>query len=226
MFACIFIPDFTVEAVLRAEPMLRGRPVAVLEGKPPLSYVVGATEAARRLGVEIGMTKLLAETLKSTEEPKIGRTEGQLKNRRSGEPKNKTAENNNEGQNFTPNCFPHDNEREERTRRPHAQGTYEATYGRMNTRFGLYRTKIDADELNENCEEVESREEEVVTKNEERRTKDGELILRNRSAAAESSAHAALLDAAHAVSPRVEDSAVDTVVLDISGLDRLFGTSQ
>ncbi|MDT8067060.1 MAG: hypothetical protein ROO76_02725 [Terriglobia bacterium] len=226
MFACIFIPDFTVEAVLRAEPMLRGRPVAVLEGKPPLSYVVGATEAARRLGVEIGMTKLLAETLKSTEEPKIGRTEGQLKNRRSGEPKNKTAENNNEGQNFTPNCFPHDNEREERTRRPHAQGTYEATYGRMNTRFGLYRTKIDADELNENCEEVESREEEVVTKNEGRRTKDGELILRNRSAAAESSAHAALLDAAHAVSPRVEDSAVDTVVLDISGLDRLFGTSQ
>src|SRR5512142_3242838 len=87
MFACIFIPDFIVEAVLRAEPMLRGQAIAVLEGKPPLCYVVGANEAARRLGVEIGMTKLLAEILKVTEEPNIGGAEEQPKNRRSGEPK-------------------------------------------------------------------------------------------------------------------------------------------
>ncbi len=50
--------------------------------------------------------------------------------------------------------------------------------------------------------------------------------MRDRSTAAENSAHAALLDAAHAVSPRVEDSAQDAVVLDVTGLDRLFGTSQ
>ena len=75
MFACIFIPDFMLEAVLRAEPMLRGQAVAVLEGNPPLCYVVGVSEAARRLGVEIGMTKLLAETLQANEEPKIGWTE-------------------------------------------------------------------------------------------------------------------------------------------------------
>jgi protein ImuB len=265
LFACIFISDFMVEAVLRAEPMLRGQAVAVLEGKPPLCYVVGANEAARRLGVEIGMTKLLAESLKATEEPEIGGTEEQRKNRRSGEPESNRRRRTNEKakeeqQDFTPSCFPHDNEREERVRRPHAQGAYETTYGRMNPRFGLYRTRLDADELNENCEEIESRDKRV-TKNkeqrtmnpvftengeqrteddfhEERRTRNEELtenweprtgnslILRNRSVAAESSAHAALLDAAHAVSPRVEDSAVDTVALDISGLDRLFGAPQ
>ncbi len=62
--------------------------------------------------------------------------------------------------------------------------------------------------------------------NKQLRTKNEELILRYRSAAQEQSAHAALLDAAHAVSPRVEDSAPDTVVLDVAGLDRLFGTPQ
>src|SRR5512141_884548 len=65
MFACIFIPDFMVEAVLRAEPLLRAHPLAVLDGKPPLCYVVGANEAARHLGIEVGMTKLLAETLQT-----------------------------------------------------------------------------------------------------------------------------------------------------------------
>jgi len=88
MFACIFIPDFIVEAVLRTEPLLRGQAVAVLEGKPPLCYVVGANEAARQIGVEIGMAKLLAETLRATEELKIGGTGEQQKNRRSGEPEN------------------------------------------------------------------------------------------------------------------------------------------
>ena len=237
MFACIFIPDFTVEAMLRAEPMLRGQAVAVLEGKPPLCYVVGANEAARRQGVEIGMTKLLAETLNSTEELKIGSTEEQPKNRKSGEPKNKQPKSNKESQNVTPSCFPHDNDREERARRPHAQGAYEAMYGRMNPRFGLYRTRIDTEELSENCQSrTDDAENPSATKKEPRRTKnvfsenaerrtENRLRLRTRSTSAESSAHAALLDAAHAVSPRVEDSAQDTVVLDIGGLDRLFGTS-
>src|SRR5581483_9450166 len=36
MFACIHIPDFPVEAIVRSGPLLRERSVAVLEGKPPL----------------------------------------------------------------------------------------------------------------------------------------------------------------------------------------------
>jgi protein ImuB len=242
MFACIFIPDFNVEAVLRAEPMLRGQAVAVFDGKPPLCYVVGVNEAARRLGVEIGMTKLLAETLRAAEEPKIGRTEEQPKNRRSDDPKNGKKD-------FTENPEPRTGnsgeergtKNEERTRRPHAQGAYETTYGRMNQRFGLYRARLDADELYEHSEPIEHSEnqssskkdkqrimnEELFSGNGKRRTEnDRRLILRQRSAAQEASAHAGLLDAAHAVSPRVEDSAQDAVVLDVDGLERLFGTPQ
>ncbi|MBV9087403.1 MAG: DNA polymerase Y family protein [Acidobacteriaceae bacterium] len=47
--------------------------------------------------------------------------------------------------------------------------------------------------------------------------------LRPRSSAQETSAHAALLDCAQAFSPRLEDTAPDTVVLDLAGLDLLFG---
>ncbi len=49
-------------------------------------------------------------------------------------------------------------------------------------------------------------------------------ILRRRCPEQEASAHASLLDVAHGLSPRVEDTAPDTVILDLVGLDRLFGT--
>src|ERR1700730_779692 len=45
-----------------------------------------------------------------------------------------------------------------------------------------------------------------------------------RSEAQEKAAHAALLDAAWSVSPRVENTAPDTVVLDLEGLTVLFGS--
>src|SRR5712692_10230959 len=47
-FACIFVPDFPVEALLRAEPELRSQAVAVLEGKAPLQKVFAVNEKARR----------------------------------------------------------------------------------------------------------------------------------------------------------------------------------
>src|SRR5437588_13034630 len=52
------------------------------------------------------------------------------------------------------------------------------------------------------------------------------LVLRCRSALQESAAHAALLACAQSFSPRVEDTACDTVVLDISGMESLFGPRQ
>lgn len=51
----------------------------------------------------------------------------------------------------------------------------------------------------------------------------GNVTLRKRSLEQETAAHAALLDAACAFSPRVEDTAADTVVLDLAGLESLFG---
>src|SRR5215469_9853149 len=50
-----------------------------------------------------------------------------------------------------------------------------------------------------------------------------DLTIRYRCTLQETAAHAALLDCAQAFSPRVEDNAPDTVVLDISGTESLFG---
>jgi len=57
MFACIFIPDFSAQALMRIAPDLRARPLAVLSGRPPLEKVVTLNEKARQSGVEIGATK-------------------------------------------------------------------------------------------------------------------------------------------------------------------------
>src|SRR5271166_1076226 len=120
MFACIYIPDFPVEAIVRAEPLLREWAVAVLEGKPPLVRVVALNEKARLRGMEVGMTKLQAAVFVAPE-----------------------------GKNSA--------------------------------------------------------------------------VLRQRSPEQESSAHCALLDVAHAFTPRVEDTAADTLLLDLAGLERLYG---
>jgi protein ImuB len=113
-FACIFVPDFPVEALLRAEPELRSQPVAVLEGKPPLQKVFAVNDKARHAGISAGMTKMQVEAL-------------------------------------------------------------------------------------------------------------SDLVLRVRSPLQETSAHAALLDCAQSFSPRVEDTASDTIILDVEGLEPLFG---
>jgi len=52
------------------------------------------------------------------------------------------------------------------------------------------------------------------------------IVLRQRSAAQEQMAHEALLDCAYTVSPRIEATAKDTVVVDISGLSHLFGSPE
>src|SRR5579859_4710587 len=51
-----------------------------------------------------------------------------------------------------------------------------------------------------------------------------ELALRPRSPLHESSAHAALLDCAQSFSPCVEDSASDTVLIDLAGMESLLGS--
>jgi protein ImuB len=114
-FACIFVPDFPVEALLRTEPGLRAQPLAVLEGKPPLQKVFAVNENARRSGITPGMTKLQIEACTG-------------------------------------------------------------------------------------------------------------LAFRTRSVLQEAAAHAALLDCAQSFSPRVEDAAPGTIVLDLLGMKLLFGT--
>jgi protein ImuB len=114
-FACIFVPDFPVEARLRVEPDLRSQAVIVLEGTPPLQKVFAVNEKARHAGVEPGMSKIQIEAC-------------------SG------------------------------------------------------------------------------------------LALRARSLLQETAAHAALLDGAQSFSPKIEDAASDTILLDLNGLEALFGS--
>lgn len=205
MFACIFIPDFSVEAVVRAESVLRGQAVAVLEGSPPLCYVVGLNDLARNLGVHIGMTKLQVE---GSEDRSIGRSE-----ERNGKTRN-----------------------QERRTRNQEQRTKNEERKTKNTRTPMPLQTTIAERVQQRTEEVgywhgslyhSSAGEAVITVPQKvQRPHTTGLTLRQRSPAQEISAHAALLDAAHAVSPRVEDSAIDTVVLDVAGLERLFGTPQ
>ncbi len=116
-FAAIHIPNFPVQAVIRAEPALCTATLALVDGTPPVWTVIAVNELARQAGIGIGMTRAAAEQFDSIE-------------------------------------------------------------------------------------------------------------IRQRSQAQERAAHAALLDLAWSVSPRVEDTAPGTLVIDLSGLSSFFGSDQ
>src|ERR1700685_4505185 len=59
-FASIFVPNFMLQAVVRAEPALRERAIALIDGNPPLCSVVAINEKAAQTGIEFGMTKMNA----------------------------------------------------------------------------------------------------------------------------------------------------------------------
>src|SRR5215468_127529 len=67
MFACMFAPDFPVQAALRLEPeetreVLKQSPIAILDGPASLPRVMATNAPARLAGIEMNMTKLQAET--------------------------------------------------------------------------------------------------------------------------------------------------------------------
>jgi protein ImuB len=127
-FACVYIPDFLVQAVVRGQRSLGEGPLALLGGAPPLWSVVAANPAAFEAGIQLGMTK--AQVVQ---------------------------------------------------------------FGNVGARDTLARSAV-------------------------------QICMRSESQ--EKAAHAALLDAAWSVSPRVEDTALDTLVLDIDGLTVLFGSDE
>lgn len=116
-FACIHIPDFLVQSMVRAEPALGHCAIALISGAPPLWNVVAANPAAFQAGIQLGMTKAQVAEFRGVQ-------------------------------------------------------------------------------------------------------------IRQRSESQEKTAHAALLDVGWSVSPRVEDTAPDTIVLDLDGLASLFGSDE
>lgn len=62
MYAVLHPSNFFAQAAAHQRPELRKRAFVVLDGKPSTEMVFAANHAARSQGVEIGMTRLQAET--------------------------------------------------------------------------------------------------------------------------------------------------------------------
>ena len=89
MFACFYIPDFAVQAALLPEPAetraaLRASPLAILDGPANLPRVFATNLAARRAGIQTGMTKLQVETYGGVLTPQSAQPPQQAKNARWG----------------------------------------------------------------------------------------------------------------------------------------------
>jgi nucleotidyltransferase/DNA polymerase involved in DNA repair len=56
MFATIYLPDFHLQAALRHQPELRGKPVALIDDREKKAVIVQLTLAAEQTGVRCGMT--------------------------------------------------------------------------------------------------------------------------------------------------------------------------
>ena len=62
MYAVMHPPNFFAQAAAQGRPELRKRPFAVLDGEAPEEFVFAANNAGRQRGVELGMSRLQAES--------------------------------------------------------------------------------------------------------------------------------------------------------------------
>ena len=62
VYLCLHVRDFAAQTLARLQPELRKRPLAILEGDPPLETVFALNQRARNLGLESGMSRLQAES--------------------------------------------------------------------------------------------------------------------------------------------------------------------
>ncbi|HEY2139279.1 MAG TPA: hypothetical protein VGH00_04305 [Chthoniobacterales bacterium] len=56
MFATIYLPDFYLQAALRHQPELVGKPVALIDDQEKKAVIIQLNAAAEQTGVHIGMT--------------------------------------------------------------------------------------------------------------------------------------------------------------------------
>ena len=56
MFATIYLPDFYLQAALRHQPELSGKPVALIDDQEKKAAIIQLNAAAEQTGVRIGMT--------------------------------------------------------------------------------------------------------------------------------------------------------------------------
>ena len=56
MFATIYLPDFYLQAALRHQPALHGKPVALIDDREKKAVLIQRNAAAEQAGVQCGMT--------------------------------------------------------------------------------------------------------------------------------------------------------------------------
>jgi len=56
MFATIYLPDFYLQAALRHQPDLSGKPVALIDDQEKKAVIIQLNPAAEKTGVRVGMT--------------------------------------------------------------------------------------------------------------------------------------------------------------------------
>src|SRR2546430_17380894 len=56
MFATIYLPDFYLQAALRHQPDLSGKPIALLDDQEKKAVIIQLNSAAEKTGVRVGMT--------------------------------------------------------------------------------------------------------------------------------------------------------------------------
>jgi protein ImuB len=63
LYACAHAEEFPAQALLRLRTDLASQPVAILDGRPPLETICSLNRPARLKGVDLGMTRLEAESI-------------------------------------------------------------------------------------------------------------------------------------------------------------------
>ncbi len=65
LYACLYVEELSLQALLRLRPELRDKPCVVMDGDPPLQMVCSLNTKARRLGVTHAMTRVEIDTFTS-----------------------------------------------------------------------------------------------------------------------------------------------------------------
>jgi protein ImuB len=67
LYACLYVEELPLQALLRLRPELHDKPCVVLDGDPPLQMVCSLNTKARRLGASHAMTRVEIDTNTSIE---------------------------------------------------------------------------------------------------------------------------------------------------------------
>jgi protein ImuB len=62
LYACLYVEEFPLQALLRLRPELHDKPCVVMDGDPPLQMVCSLNTKARRLGATHAMTRVEIDT--------------------------------------------------------------------------------------------------------------------------------------------------------------------